>query len=86
MSNMPAQSRRPWDTKSRDGVPVLIKMLASEDRSLRQQAAGALLTLTHHDAGRNMDDWESMEAADDWRSWWAMNGPSAVIYGTDQYP
>ena len=75
------------NTASRQAVPTLIGLLISSDAFIQREAIGALFTLTHHGKQPESNDpIDASQAYSAWRSWWAMNSQTAVIYGPDQCP
>jgi|HubBroStandDraft_1064217.scaffolds.fasta_scaffold01670_14 hypothetical protein len=76
------------NTASRKSVPILIGLLVSPDFYVRQEAADALLTLTHRETTEDVvaDPSEARQAHSEWRSWWDLNSQTAPIYGPDECP
>lgn len=75
------------NTASRDAVPPLIGLLVNPDTFVRREAIGALFTLTHRgNQAEFHDPVDPDQAYSAWRSWWAMNSRTAMIYGPDQCP
>ncbi len=72
------------NTRSRSAVPPLITLLSNPDESVRRGAEQALATLTHQRSQYGIADADSArESNRDWSTWWARNGATATIYGTD---